>query len=82
MVALCLTVARAIAADDTDVVIDLSEVTFMDAATIGVMIRAERFCQRVVVFDAAIPLSPPSARPLAWAAWRISSIHGHQAGPR
>ena len=33
VVALCLTMARAIAFDDTDLVIDLSEATFMDAAT-------------------------------------------------
>ena len=41
--ALCMTVARAIAFDDADLVIDLSEVTFMDAATVAVMIRAEAF---------------------------------------
>jgi anti-anti-sigma factor len=41
--ALCLTVARAIAFDHTDLVIDLSEVTFMDAATVAVMIRADAF---------------------------------------
>ena len=38
-----MTVARAIALDDSDGVIDLSEVTFMDAATVAVMIRAEAF---------------------------------------
>jgi anti-anti-sigma factor len=43
VVALCLTMARAIAFDDADLVIDLSEVTFMDAATVTVMIRAEAF---------------------------------------
>ena len=43
VVALCMTMARAIAFDDTDLVIDLSEVTFMDAATVEVMIRAESF---------------------------------------
>ena len=43
VVALCMTMARAIAFDDTDLVIDLSEVTFMDAATVAVMIRAEAF---------------------------------------
>ncbi len=42
-VALCMTVARAIAFDDSDLVVDLSEVTFMDAATVAVMIRAEAF---------------------------------------
>ncbi len=43
MVALCTTIARAIAVDETDLVIDLSEVTFMDAATVAVIIRAEAF---------------------------------------
>ena len=38
-----MTMARAIAFDDTDLVIDLSEVTFMDAATVAVMVRAEAF---------------------------------------
>jgi anti-sigma B factor antagonist len=33
-------VARAIAFDDGDVVIDLSAVDFMDASTIGVLVRA------------------------------------------
>ena len=32
--------ARAIAADDADVVVDLSEVEFMAAATVGVLLRA------------------------------------------
>jgi anti-anti-sigma factor len=43
--ALCMTVARTIAVDDADLIIDLSEVTFMDAATVGVIIRAEAFLQ-------------------------------------
>jgi anti-anti-sigma factor len=43
VVALCMTLAGAIAVDDTDLVVDLSEVTFMDAATVEVMIRAETF---------------------------------------
>ena len=43
VVALCMTMARAIAFDDSDLVIDLSEVTFMDATTVTVMIRAEAF---------------------------------------
>ncbi len=35
--------ARAIALDDADVVVDLSEVQFMGAATVGVVIRAREF---------------------------------------
>jgi hypothetical protein len=35
--------ARAIALDDADVVVDLSEVQFMGAATVGVIIRAREF---------------------------------------
>ena len=35
--------ARAIAFDEADVVVDLSEVTFMGAATVGVILRAEAF---------------------------------------
>ena len=34
------TMARAIAFDDGDVVVDLSAVDFMDASTIGVLVRA------------------------------------------
>jgi anti-anti-sigma factor len=37
------TMARAIALDDADVVVDLSEVLFMSAATVGVIIRAREF---------------------------------------
>ena len=37
------TMARAIALDDADVVVDLSEVVFMSAATVGVIIRAREF---------------------------------------
>ena len=59
-VALCLTIARAIAADDTDLVIDLSEVTFMDAATVGVMIRAEAFLR---ARSRSLTLRSPPARP-------------------
>jgi anti-sigma B factor antagonist len=33
-------IARAIAFDDADLVVDLSEVAFMDASTIGVIVRA------------------------------------------
>ena len=41
--ALSQTMARAIALDDGDLVIDLSDVEFMDAATVGVIIRARDF---------------------------------------
>jgi anti-anti-sigma factor len=41
--ALSETLARAIALDDADVVVDLSEVHFMGAATVGVIIRAREF---------------------------------------
>lgn len=38
--ALSETMARAIALDDADLVVDLSEVEFMSAATVGVIVRA------------------------------------------
>jgi anti-sigma B factor antagonist len=41
--ALSQTMARAIALDDGDLVVDLSDVQFMDAATVGVIIRARDF---------------------------------------
>jgi anti-anti-sigma factor len=41
--ALSEAMARAIALDDSDLVIDLSGVEFMDAATIGVIVRARDF---------------------------------------
>jgi anti-sigma B factor antagonist len=43
--ALSQTMARAIALDDGDLVIDLSSVQFMDAATVGVLIRARDFLE-------------------------------------
>jgi anti-sigma B factor antagonist len=43
--ALSQTMARAIALDDGDLVIDLSGVQFMDAATVGVIIRARDFLE-------------------------------------
>ena len=46
VVALCMTVARAIALEDADLVIDLSEVTCMDATTVEVMVRAEARIRR------------------------------------
>jgi anti-anti-sigma factor len=39
--ALSETMARAIARDDADLVVDLSEVQFMGAATVGVIVRAQ-----------------------------------------
>ena len=41
--ALSHTMARAIALDEGDLVVDLSDVQFMDAATVGVIIRARDF---------------------------------------
>jgi anti-sigma B factor antagonist len=41
--ALSQTMARAIALDDGDLVIDLSGIQFMDAATVGVIVRARDF---------------------------------------
>ncbi|HWM21755.1 MAG TPA: STAS domain-containing protein [Ilumatobacteraceae bacterium] len=43
--ALSQTMARAIALDDGDLVIDLSGVDFMDAATVGVIVRARDFLE-------------------------------------
>jgi anti-anti-sigma factor len=61
--------ARAIALDDADVVVDLSEVQFMGAATVGVIIRAREFLRlrsRVLV------LRSPSER-----ARRMLEVCGH-----
>jgi anti-anti-sigma factor len=41
--ALCETMAGAFSLDDADVVVDLSGVEFMGAATVGVIVRAHRF---------------------------------------
>lgn len=41
--ALSETMARAMALDDSDLAVDLSEVQFMSAATVGVIIRAREF---------------------------------------
>jgi anti-anti-sigma factor len=59
VVALCMIMARAIGFDDADVVVDLSEVTFMDAATVGVIIRAEAFLQER---SRSLTLRSPSTR--------------------
>jgi anti-anti-sigma factor len=40
---LCEILARTIALDDADVVVDLSKVTFMGAETVGVLVRARQF---------------------------------------
>ena len=40
-VALTDTLARAVALDDADLVIDLSEVQFMSAATVGILVRTD-----------------------------------------
>ena len=44
--ALTETIARAMALDDTDLVVDLSEVQFMSAATIGVLMQARELLHR------------------------------------
>jgi len=58
-----MTLARAIAFDDADLVVDLSEVTFMDAATIEVMIRAKAFLRDR---SRSLTVRPPSTH-----AWRV-----------
>jgi len=40
------TIARAIAADESDLVIDMHDVEFMSAATVGVIVRARTFLNR------------------------------------
>jgi anti-anti-sigma factor len=44
--ALCLTLARAIALDSVGLVVDLSEVDFMAASTVGVIVRARDFLRQ------------------------------------
>jgi anti-anti-sigma factor len=56
--ALAHTMARAIALDDGDLVVDLSCVTFMDAATVGVIIRARDF---LALQSRSLALHAPSA---------------------
>jgi anti-sigma B factor antagonist len=56
--ALSQTMARAIALDDGDLVVDLSGVNFMDAATIGVIIRARDF---LALQSRSLALHAPSA---------------------
>jgi anti-anti-sigma factor len=68
VVALCMTMARAIAFDDTDLVVDLSEVTFMDATTVTVMVRAEAFLRGRW---RSLTLRSPSTQ-----AWRVLGVGG------
>jgi anti-sigma B factor antagonist len=56
--ALSQTMARAIALDDGDLVVDLSGVQFMDAATVGVIIRARDF---LALQSRSLVLNAPSA---------------------
>ena len=55
--ALAALLAAAIARDGTDVVIDLSGVDFMDAATVGVIIRARVLAGAIAIADVAIAVS-------------------------
>jgi anti-anti-sigma factor len=61
--------ARAIALDDADVVVDLSEVQFMGAATVGVIIRAREFLR---LRSRSLVLRSPSE-----CARRILELCGH-----
>jgi anti-sigma B factor antagonist len=56
--ALSQTMARAIALDDGDLVVDLSGVQFMDAATVGVIVRARDF---LALQSRSLVLHAPSA---------------------
>ena len=56
--------AAAIARDGTEVVIDLSGVEFMDAATVGVIVRAREFLQAAIaIADIAIAVSVRATHP-------------------
>jgi anti-anti-sigma factor len=61
--------ARAIALDDADVVVDLSDVQFMGAATVGVIIRAREFLR---LRSRTLVLRSPSE-----CARRILDVCGH-----
>jgi anti-anti-sigma factor len=67
--ALSETMARAIALDDADVVVDLSEVQFMGAATVRVIIRAREFLR---LRSRSLVLRSPSE-----CARRILDVCGH-----
>jgi anti-anti-sigma factor len=55
------TMARAIAFDDGDVVVDLSAVDFMSASTVGVLVQARDFLQKR---SRSLTLRSPSTRAL------------------
>ena len=62
--ALSETLARAIALDDADLVVDLSDVQFMGAATVGVIVRArELLATAIAVLGAAVSLEVRAAHP-------------------
>ena len=56
--ALCLTLARAIAVDSAGLILDLSEVDFMGASTLGVIVRAREFLRQR---SASLTVRSPSA---------------------
>jgi anti-anti-sigma factor len=56
--ALSEVISRAIAIDDSDLVVDLSEVEFMDAATVGVITRTRDFLH---LRERALAVRSPSA---------------------
>jgi anti-sigma B factor antagonist len=60
--------ARAIAATAADLVVDLSDVTFLDAAAVGVLIRGRNFLQRQ---SRDLTLRSPSHP-----AWRVLDVCG------
>jgi anti-anti-sigma factor len=62
------TFARAIASADTDVTVDLSDVEFMDAGTVGVILRARALLRRR---SRSLVLRAPSRR-----AWRVIRLCG------
>ena len=66
--ALSHTLAQAVALDETDLVVDLSGVTFMDAATIGVIIGARNNLRRE---SRSLVLRSPSG-----CAWRVLHLCG------
>jgi|SoiMethySBSTD1v2_1073268.scaffolds.fasta_scaffold546598_1 anti-anti-sigma factor len=55
--ALSETLARAISLDDSDLVVDLSDVEFMSAATVGVLVRARQFLRS---FSRSLQVQSPS----------------------
>jgi anti-sigma B factor antagonist len=67
--ALSETMARAIARDDADLVVDLSEVQFMGAATVGVIVRARELLE---LRSRSLTLRSPSR-----CARRILDLCGH-----